>query len=149
MTKSSSLKLLIDLKEDETNKVVKQLQEFQAERRHADEQLNTLLTYRQDYAVRLEEATKKGVAAANYHNFRQFISTLDEAILQQNRVVDQIDTKIQASQQHWLEQKRRLKSFQTLQTRHAQQHVKQENRAEQLDTDEASAALYRRARHLY
>lgn len=149
MTKAASLALLIDLKEDEANKVAKQLQEFQAERRHADQQLATLLTYRQDYAVRLEESTKKGVAAANYHNFRQFISTLDDAILQQNRVVDQIDKRIQASQQEWLEQKRRLKSFQTLQTRHTQLHAKMENRAEQLATDEASAALYRRARHLY
>lgn len=149
MTKNSSLDLLIGLKEDEANKVAKLLQELQAERRHANEQLSTLLTYRQDYAVRLEESTKKGVAAANYRNFRQFISTLDEAIMQQNRVVDQIDSKIQANQQQWLEEKRRLKSFQTLQTRHMQLHVKKENRAEQLATDEASAALYRRARHLY
>lgn len=147
MAKPASLNLLIDLKKDETNKVVKQLQQYQAERRNADNQLSTLLVYREDYTERLQKATEKGVTAANYHNFRQFIVTLDEAILQQNKVVAQIDTKIEQSQQQWYAEKRRLNSYEALQTRHMQQQIKKENRAEQLASDEASAAVYRRARH--
>ncbi len=149
MAKPASLNLLIDLKKDETNKVVKQLQQYQAERRNADTQLSTLLVYREDYTERLQKATENGVTAANYHNFRQFIITLDEAILQQNRVVAQIDTKIEQSQQQWYAEKRRLNSYEALQTRHMQQQIKQENRAEQIASDEASVALYRRARHSY
>lgn len=147
MAKPASLNLLIDLKKDETNKVVKQLQQYQAERRNADNQLSTLLVYREDYTERLQKATEKGITAANYHNFRQFIVTLDEAILQQNKVVAQIDTKIEQSQQQWYAEKRRLNSYEALQTRHMQQQIKKENRAEQLASDEASAAVYRRARH--
>lgn len=149
MAKHSSLGTLIELKKDAANKVVKQLQELQNERNNAENQLSTLLVYRQDYAERLQKATMDGVTTANYRNFRQFITTLDEAILQQNKVVGQIDTKIQHSQQQWYAEKRRLSSYEALQTRHQQHQLKQENRAEQLANDEASAALFRRTRHSY
>ncbi len=149
MAKQASLVTLIDLKKDAANQVAKQLQQLQSERNNAESQLSTLQVYRQDYAERLQKATMDGVTTANYRNFRQFIATLDEAILQQNRVVGQIDSKIEQSQQQWYAEKRRLNSYEALQTRHHQQQLKRENRAEQLASDEASAALYRRARHSY
>lgn len=149
MAKHSSLATLIELKKDAANKVVKQLQGLQKERDNAEKQLTTLLLYRQDYAERLQKTTMDGVTTANYRNFRQFIATLDDAIMQQNKVVGQINTKIQHSQQQWYAEKQRLSSYEALQTRHQQQQQKQVNRAEQLANDEASAALYRRTRHSY
>lgn len=149
MARTSSLNTLIELKKDDANDVAKRLQQLQGERNNADTQLATLLVYREDYAERLQKATENGVTAANYHNFRQFIVTLDEAILQQNKVVAQIDEKIEGSRQLWFAEKRRLNSYETLQTRQVQQQLKREIRAEQLATDEASAALYRHVRHSY
>ncbi|NYT65038.1 flagellar export protein FliJ [Alcaligenaceae bacterium] len=149
MAKHASLVTLIDLKTDAANQIAKQLQKLQTERNNAKSQLSTLQVYRQDYAERLQKATMDGVTTANYHNFRQFIATLDEAILQQNRVVGQIDRNIEQSQQQWYAEKQRLKSYEALQTRHHQQQLQRENRAEQLANDEASAALYRRTRPSY
>lgn len=138
--------MLIDLARDGANQAGRQLQALTVERASADQQLSMLLVYRQDYAERLSKAAETGLSASNYHNFRQFIATLDEAITQQNRVVAQIDARIEQGRQHWHAEKRRVSSFEALQSRDRRQQLVRENRAEQLASDEISANLYRRAR---
>ncbi|AEC19325.1 flagellar protein FliJ [Pusillimonas sp. T7-7] len=138
--------MLIDLARDGANQAGKQLQALTSERASADQQLSMLLVYRQDYAERLSKAAEIGLSASNYHNFRQFIATLDEAITQQNRVVAQIDARIEQGRRHWHAEKRRVSSFEALQSRERQQQLVRENRAEQLASDEISANLFRRAR---
>ena len=114
MAKSSALTTLIDLTKDKTNDVAKQLQNLTSSRQSAHEQLETLHTYRQDYAQRLQQAMTTGLSAANYHNFRQFIATLDDAISQQNKVVAQIDANVELRKKEWVDQKRQLSSYETL-----------------------------------
>ncbi len=147
MANASSLNTLIDLAKDGANKAGKQLQLLTTERHQAETQLSTLHDYRLDYAQRLQKATQTGLSASNYHNFRQFIATLDEAISQQNSIVAQMDARIEKGRQQWYAEKRRLNSFEALQTRQARQRVLRENRTEQLASDEISANLYRRAHY--
>src|SRR5690554_3109455 len=149
MAKHSALPTLIDLAKNGADEAGKQLQLLTNERSNAQTQLSTLQVYRQDYAERLQKATESGLSASNYHNFRQFIATLDEAISQQNKVVAQIDSKLESGRQHWYSEKRRLNSYETLQTRQTQQQLARENRAEQLVSDELSATMYRRVRQAH
>ncbi|MFW7342490.1 flagellar export protein FliJ [Pollutimonas sp. H1-120] len=146
MAKHSSLPVLIDLAKEGADQAGKQLQLLMAERNNAETQLSTLLVYRQDYAERLQKATETGLSSSNYHNFRQFIATLDEAISQQNRVVAHIDGKLESGRQRWHAEKRRLSSFEALQARENRLQLVRENRTEQLASDEISANMYRRAR---
>ena len=149
MTKPSSLATLIDLTKDDANKAGKQIQAMLAERHKAAEQLSMLQEYRLDYAVRLQALSETGVSASNYHNFRQFIATLDEAISQQNRVLMQWDTKLEQGRQRWYAEKRRLSSYETLQARQRREQLAHENRREQLASDEIAANLYRRAHYTH
>jgi flagellar FliJ protein len=144
MAKLSSLPILIDLAKDGADKAGKLLQQLTTERSNAEQQLSMLQEYRQDYAERLQKATETGLSASNYHNFRQFIATLDEAISQQNRVVAQIINKLEAGRQYWHAEKRRLSSYEALQARETRQQVLRDNRTEQIASDEISASLYRR-----
>ncbi|MBB5213377.1 flagellar export protein FliJ [Parapusillimonas granuli] len=146
MAKPSSLDTLIELAQENADEAGKQLQLLSTERKNAEDQLKMLLEYRQDYAARLQAATESGLSASNYHNFRQFIATLDEAISQQNKVVAHIDVKMESGRQRWYAEKRRLSSFETLRTRHARQQAVRDNRAEQLASDEMSAIMHRRVR---
>jgi flagellar FliJ protein len=146
MANHSSLNMLIDLTKDGADQAGKQLQLLAVERDNAQNQFSMLQDYRQDYADRLQKATVSGLSASNYHNFRQFIATLDDAISQQNRVVAQIDKKIENARQHWYAEKRRLNSYETLVARQVRQQMLQENRREQIASDEISANLYRRTR---
>ncbi|MAL01983.1 flagellar export protein FliJ [Neopusillimonas maritima] len=147
MAKNSALTTLIDLTKDKTNDVAKQLQNLTSSRQSAHEQLETLHTYRQDYAQRLQQAMTTGLSAANYHNFRQFIATLDEAISQQNKVVAQIDANVELRKKEWVDQKRQLSSYETLLSRQERQAAQRENRIEQRTNDELSMNLFRRAHH--
>lgn len=146
MEKHSSLPTLIELAKNQADAAGKALAQLQTERQKAQAQLDTLHEYRLDYAQRLQQVTESGLSASNYHNFRQFIATLDQAISQQNKVVAQFDTKIQAGKARWLEENQRLRSYEALQTRQREQALRQQNRREQLATDETSAMLYRRLR---
>ncbi|HBT31481.1 MAG TPA: flagellar export protein FliJ [Pusillimonas sp.] len=145
MAKHSALTTLIDLTKDKTNDVAKQLQSLTSSRQSAHEQLETLHTYRQDYAQRLQHATTTGLSAANYHNFRQFIATLDDAISQQNKVVAQLDANVELRKKEWGDQKRQLSSYETLLNRQVQQAAQRESRIEQRTNDELSMNLFRRA----
>lgn len=146
MEKHSSLPTLIELAKNQADAAGKALAQLQTERQKAQAQLDTLHEYRLDYAQRLQQVTESGLSASNYHNFRQFIATLDQAISQQNKVVAQFDSKIQAGKVRWVEENQRLRSYEALQTRQREQAQRQQNRREQLATDETSAMLYRRLR---
>jgi flagellar FliJ protein len=149
MAKISSLPTLIDLAKDGVDTAGKLLRQLTVERSNAEQQLTMLQTYRQDYAEPQQKATESGLSASTYHNFRQFIATLDEAISQQNRVVAQISSKLEAGRQQWHAEKRRLSSYEALQAREARQQAVRDNRTEQIASDEISATMYRRLQHTH
>jgi flagellar FliJ protein len=140
----STMHKLIDLTKEKADEAARQLQTANASRQSAGDQLDTLNTYRQDYADRLQKAISTGLSAANYHNFRQFIATLDDAISQQNKIVAQLDAKVELSKKNWVDQKRQLTSFETLLARQRMQESLRESKLEQRTTDEQSMNLYRR-----
>ncbi|MEO6986068.1 MAG: flagellar export protein FliJ [Paralcaligenes sp.] len=145
MTKLSSLTTLIDLAQNNADNAAQQLQQLNNTRQDAQQQLNTLQVYREDYAQRLQKTMGNGLSASNYHNFRQFIVTLDEAISLQNKVVVQIDVRLESGRRNWYDEKRKLNSYTTLLSRQAQQQAIHDNRSEQRANDEISANLLRRA----
>lgn len=146
MTKHLPLPLLIELAQNKVNEAGQILSEAAAQQRQAQEQLDTLDTYRADYTLRLQQATEEGISVSNYHTFRRFIVTLDEAIFQQNRVIAQIDTKIEAGRQQWYAEKRRLNAFETLKARQDRQWQYRQQHREQRTNDEFAAGLYHRSR---
>ncbi|HEX7387901.1 MAG TPA: flagellar export protein FliJ [Castellaniella sp.] len=144
MPRESSLDVLINLTQDKLNEAGRALAELSTERRQAQGQLGTLDDYRADYTRRLQSTTEGGVTASNYHNFRQFIATLDDAISQQNKVIAQIDTRLEAGRRQWHDEKQRLNSYETLKARQLRQLQYREQRNEQRASDEVAANLYRR-----
>lgn len=146
MSPETPLDVLIDLTQDKLDEAGRNLAELSTRRREAQGQLNTLDDYRADYTRRLQNTTEQGVTASNYHNFRQFIATLDEAISQQNTIIAQIDVRLEAGRKQWHDEKRRLNSYETLKARQIRQLQYREQRREQRASDEFSAGLYRRTR---
>lgn len=142
--KQKSLDVLIDLTKDQTDQAATKLSKVVAEKNNATTQLDMLRDYREDYANRLNGAGKNGITASNYHNFTRFLATLDEAILQQTRIITHLDYNIQICTNDWRQKQRKLHSYETLQTRQKQQMLAIENRQEQITTDELSATVHRR-----
>lgn len=142
--KFKSFDTLISLTQNRVDEAGGRLGKLMSERNNAQQQLEMLKEYRKDYADRLNQAGQTGITASNYHNFTRFLATLDEAILQQTKVMTHMDHNISVSKEHWCSEQRRLHSYETLKTRRVQQHIADENRREQLVTDELSAAIHRR-----
>ncbi|HUH88905.1 MAG TPA: flagellar export protein FliJ [Pusillimonas sp.] len=141
--KTQTLNMLIDLARTDMDDAARRLAQLVEARRGAEQQLEALHSYRKDYAERLLQETKTGLTASNYHNFRQFIATLDDAISQQNTILEQMDAKLRTGQESWKAEKRRLSSFETLQTRQLRQEAVHESRREQRMNDEISARGFR------
>lgn len=145
MSKKPSLDLLIDVTNEAVDDAAKSLQTAASNRDKAQEQLDMLHTYRLDYAQRLLDSAEGGVTASNYLNFRRFLNTLDDAILQQNNIVAQSESKLAAGRQQWQAEKQRLGAYEALQTRQRQQQALQDARREQRASDEIAANLFRRS----
>lgn len=146
MSKTPALNLLIDVTHDAVDDAAKCMQQAATERSKAQQQLDMLHSYRLDYAERLQHSAENGVTASNYLNFRRFLSTLDDAILQQNNVVAQSESRLEAGRLQWVAEKRRLSAYEALDARQRQQHALREARREQRAGDEIAANLYRRSR---
>lgn len=146
MKDTSPLPVLIDLSKTNMDQAARELHALIQAREQAGSQLEMLQSYRLDYTERMQQASAAGLSASNYHNFRRFISTLDEAIAQQNRSIQQLEAKLDGQRQNWLGEKRRLNSYETLRERYLARQRITENRNEQRRNDEASINLYHRAR---
>lgn len=143
--KHASFNTLIELSKKRVDSAGTQLGQLVNEQRNAENQLDVLKEYREDYASRLTGAGQNGITASNYRNFTRFLATLDDAIVQQTRVMMHLDHNISVSKENWRSEQQRLHSYETLKTRRVQKHMAIENRREQIMSDELSAAIHRRS----
>ncbi|AMG88829.1 flagellar export protein FliJ [Bordetella bronchiseptica] len=138
------LDMLIGLAKDSTDEAARELGRLSAERNNAEQQLNMLQDYRQDYLQRMQTAMQSGMSAADCHNYQRFIATLDDAIGQQRHVLHRAEAHLNDGRLNWQQQKRKLNSFDTLAQRESRTQALLEARREQRANDEYSARLVRR-----
>jgi flagellar FliJ protein len=144
MSRTPALNVLIDVTNNAVDEAAKSMRQAANERDKAQEQLEMLHSYRLDYAQRLVETGENGLTASNYLNFRRFLSTLDDAISQQNSIVAQSESRLEAGRQQWYAEKRRLSAYEALHTRQRLEMARHEARREQRASDEIAANLFRR-----
>jgi len=150
MTQPSPLQTLIELAQDEVDAAAQKLGRAQRERTEVEKQLDALVTYRGEYHTRFNEAARQGMDAGSVRNFQAFITTLDQAIDQQQRLLTQATARVEAAKPEWQRSKQKLGSFEVLQSRQDEVAARKEARREQRDTDEYSARIMRMraAQHL-
>lgn len=145
MSSRLPLDTLIGLAKESTDEAARLLGRLNAERNHAEQQLDMLQDYRQDYLQRLQTAMQSGMSAADCHNYQRFIATLDDAISQQLNVLRQADTHLAQGRVHWQQQQRRLNSFDALAARERLASAVRETRRDQRASDEFAARMSARA----
>jgi flagellar protein FliJ len=150
MTQPSPLQTLIGLAQDEVDAAAQKLGRVQRERGEVEKQLQALITYRDEYHTRFTESARQGMAAGNVRNFQAFIDTLDAAIDQQRRMLEQATARVEAAKPEWQRCKQKLGSFEVLQARQDEVVARTQARREQRDADEfaARALRMRASQHL-
>jgi len=143
MTKQTALQTLIGLAQDDVDAATQRLGRVQRERSEVEKQLEALINYRDEYHARFTQSARAGMAAGNVRNFQAFIDTLDAAIEQQRRILEQATARVEAARPEWQRSKQKLGSYEVLQARHDEVQARKDARREQRDADEHAARVLR------
>jgi flagellar FliJ protein len=133
---SSTLQTLIELAENDVENAAKNLGRSIKARDAANEQLNLLHQYRNDYVIRFQTNAQQGLNVTQFTNFQGFINKLDQAIEGQKKVLADTEYKIDIAKRNWQECEKKRLSYQTLVDRNAAAELKKENKRDQKQTDE-------------
>lgn len=146
MAQLSALDTLIELATQQSDEAAKRLGKAVKAGDDAQQKLQLLMQYRDDYAARLRSSAATGLTASGYRNFQMFLDKLDDAIASQQRVVQDSQRRVSNERTAWQSSERKRLSYDTLATRAMSAQLLKQARREQKQTDEfaARALLYKR-----
>lgn len=139
MTKPFALQIVLELMQVRADESTLQLARLIASERDAKNKLNMLQQYREDYAARFRQAAEGGLNPREWHNYREFMNRLDEAIDSQLETLAVQARNTAEGQTRWQEQRKNLKAFDTLSVRHFTKENIRERKSEQKSQDEFAA----------
>lgn len=136
MASPQQLETLIDLARRETDDAAKRLGAALKAVADAEEKLNMLVGYRDEYGKRLDASQQAGITPMAYRNFQAFMEKLDDAIRGQQEVLRHSKARGDQEKARWQEAERKRMSYSTLRERAAAQALKQEAKRDQKAMDE-------------
>ena len=114
MPASSSLKILLNLAQQQTDALAKKLGKLNVLQQEAEKKLNLLLQYRHSYQSHFQNTTEKGIDHIEWLNFVAFMNKLDAAITEQRQAVMYAQNRKMEGGNEFLSSQRKLKSYGTL-----------------------------------
>lgn len=136
MIKPFTLQPLVHLAQQKNDAATKKLGQLNQQHQSAQAKLEALQQYRKDYQSKFQEAVQAGMEPAEVHNFQNFINRLDQAIQQQQGVIEKARNGVQTGQKDLMNTTLKMKSFDTLAQRHVESEKKLEAKSEQRLQDE-------------
>lgn len=136
MTKPFTLQPLVNLAHKKNDAAMQKFGKLNQQEQAALAKLDTLLQYRKDYQARYHEVVQVGISQSDLNNFQNFMARLDEAIAQQQKIVEQIHRSAESGRNEMQDANRKMKSFDTLSQRHIEKERKIEAKSEQRLQDE-------------
>lgn len=133
---STPIETLRDLAQKDVEKAAVQLGDVRRAHKQADEQLSMLLNYQDEYRIKLNDNMSSGIASTRWHNYHQFILTLEKAIEQHRHQLAQWNVKLEQALRLWRDKQQRLHAYETLQARAVANELLQQNRLDQKRMDE-------------
>ena len=146
MANPSALDTLIDLANKETDEAAKLLGAALGAGEEADQKLDLLTQYRDDYAARCQSSLATGISTTHFNNFQAFMQKLDHAIAGQQKVVSDAKQRIAQARAAWQACEQKKMSFVTLASRASKESTRRELWLDQKQNDEHAArcTLYKR-----
>ena len=141
MTKPFSLQTVLELMQVRADEATQHLARLIAAERDSKVKLEMLQQYRDEYATRFQNAAQIGITQREWHNYREFLGRLDEAIDAQRKTVAVQAKNTEVGQENWKQQRKKLKALDTLSERHFASENAQELKREQKTQDEFSARI--------
>lgn len=146
MANTSALDTLIELAQRDSDAAAKRLGAALKAVEEAEQKLQMLLGYRDDYANKLDQAQMAGITPFAYRNFVAFVGKLDNAINGQREVLKHANYKSEQEKKAWQESERKRLSYRTLNERAAAEALRIENKRDQKMMDDHAARTVRHQR---
>lgn len=136
MTTHTPLETLTELAREARDQAGQALASERNNERLVAQQLESLGSYRAEYAQRLQRAMCEGIDPATMRNYQQFMAALDDALARAKQALAAQQQRVLKTQKQWQNEQCRLSSYNTLAARRAMQEQLAENRREQRLNDE-------------
>lgn len=143
-----SLPVLLKQAQDKLDLCTKQLSACNGEVRKVREQYGAIDTYRVDYVQQLNDKLQNGVDASACRNHQNFISRLDDVLVEQQTALNEAVKQQKQARLEWEEAFKRLNALTLLEQRKRDSFQQAQNRKEQQLTDEVGARLYHTRRRM-
>lgn len=142
MATSSALDTLIELASKESDEAAKRLGICMKAAEDAEQKLELLVQYRDDYVLRFQQSLAKGLSVMGYSNYQQFINKLEQAISSQQQVIRDAHTRTDRERAAWQASERKRMSYGTLAKRAQKTQQLIDSKRDQKQTDEHAARQY-------
>lgn len=142
MTNAKVISKLTELSARESDQVAKRLGQANLQHAQAEEKLKLLSQYREGYAAQLQQQMGQGLTVIDFNNTQQFLLSLDQAITQQDRMVQYSLQRVKTEHGQLQAAERKRLSYDTLEERCKQTLRNDEKKREQKQTDEFAARKY-------
>ncbi|AWL06377.1 flagellar export protein FliJ [Massilia oculi] len=139
MAQLSALETLIDLAQKDSDAAARRLGAANKLVEEAEQKLEMLVGYRDEYARKLDAAQVAGITPFAYHNFVAFIGKLDNALNGQRDVLKHARFKAESERKTLQESERKRLSYRTLNERAASEALKVQNKRDQKQMDDHAA----------
>lgn len=102
----------------------------------AQRQLDQLYRFQDEYRERLRQTTSGGMGIQQLRDYQSFLAKVKNAIDHQNQELNLASQRWEAAHIQWLEQRQKVKAYETLAERHRVAENRRRDRQEQKVTDE-------------
>jgi flagellar FliJ protein len=130
-SRSDRLQPAVEQAQRRQQDALQRLAELQQKLAHARQQLDELGRYRRDYG-----AGAGNLTVAALLNRQQFVERIDQAIVQQGRLVERLERQLDAARERWLQAHARESALGSVVERLRTQEAQHEQRLEQAEVDE-------------
>ena len=136
---------VIDMAQTAEQEAAAKLRQYQAALQQAQQQLQNLEHYRDDYQQQWIDKGQTGVSGQWLMNYQRFLSQLEVAIEQQQKSLAWHENNVRSSQTLWQQAYARLEGLRKLVQRYREEAQKAADKQEQKLLDEMAQRLMMRA----
>ena len=130
-SRSDRLQPAVDQAQRRQKDALQRLADHQQKLAHAEQQLEELQRYRRDYSL-----SDGGLTVSALLNRQQFVDRIDQAIVQQAKLVERLQRQLEGARERWLQAHARENALDSVVERLRKQESQREQRQEQAEVDE-------------
>lgn len=138
MTRSKRLNPVLRVAEHREKDAARLLGQSQQRLQQHQARLRELISYRDEYNLKFQQTCSAGVDVKQLQEYRLFLSRLNDAIAQQQRVMANAERELEQARAAWLRTRTRSQALDKVRDRFIDAERQDAERREQADLDERS-----------